>query len=503
MDVFLAFCIGIGATLAALLAQFLLRRSPVRPKADAQAPEQAVILFDGDDIVNASPPAQALLDTLPGVDDWAGLTAALRPRFPDLPDAPPETDLRLRAADTSGSGLRILRDGKATRIILDSPAPSAAEQHEAFLRHRELSLLRTAMATAPHPIWQCDVQGRVLWCNDAYMRLCRDVGHDRPEDPLFDIVLAPTDDPTRIRTSVGSEDRRNRRWYEVCSARSHGSWLNYAGDIDAVVRAEIAQRDFVQTLTKTFAHLPTGLAVFDRDRRLALFNPALIDLSDLSAEFLSRRPNLMSFFDGLRENRMMPEPKNYNCWREDLAALVAAASDDRYCETWSLPSGLTYRITGRPHPDGAIAFLLEDISAEISLTRRFRTELELNQSVLDSIDDAIAVFTPLGVLSYANAPYRALWDSDPDGSLAEVTVIDATRLWQTACRASPIWGDIRDFVLTLRERARWEARLNMADGTPLICCVEPVSGGATVVRFRAPDLPSSPKALPVPDLARA
>ena len=69
------------------------------------------------------------------------------------------------------------------------------------------------------------------------------------------------------------------------------------------------QRDFVQTLTKTFAQLSVGLAIFDADRRPVLFNPALGDLSLLPADFLIARPTLFSFLDRLRDNRMIPEPK--------------------------------------------------------------------------------------------------------------------------------------------------------------------------------------------------
>ena len=49
--------------------------------------------------------------------------------------------------------------------------------------------------------------------------------------------------------------------------------------IGPTIRAEQQLRDFMQTLTNTFSHLTTGLAVFDRDKRLALFNPALTDLT--------------------------------------------------------------------------------------------------------------------------------------------------------------------------------------------------------------------------------
>ena len=37
---------------------------------------------------------------------------------------------------------------------------------------------------------------------------------------------------------------------------------------DTVVNAEIGQRNFVQILTNTFAHLSIGLAIFNRDQQI-------------------------------------------------------------------------------------------------------------------------------------------------------------------------------------------------------------------------------------------
>jgi PAS domain-containing protein len=286
-----------------------------------------------------------------------------------------------------------------------------------------------------------------------------------------------------VRTSISVADSQRGVWFDVTKVEHGDAGLFYATEINAVVNAEIAQRNFVQTLAKTFAHLSIGLAIFDRNRQLALFNPALIDLTALPADFLSARPDLLSFFDRLRDNRMMPEPKNYASWRLQMTELQEAAADGRYQETWSLPSGSVYSVSGRPHPDGAVAFLIEDITAEVTLTRRFRSELELGQSVLDQLDDAIAVFSSGGVLTLSNNSYRQMWGVDPDGSFVEMTVLDATRDWQNACQATPVWGDLRDFVWRQELRAEWWGQIALNDGSPMTCWVHPIQGGATLVRF--------------------
>ena len=252
----------------------------------------------------------------------------------------------------------------------------------------------------------------------------------------------------------------------------------------AAVRAERSLREFVQTLTKTFAHLSTGLAIFDRNRQLVLFNPALVDLTDLPAPFLSARPTMVSFFDQLRESRRMPEPKNYKNWRHEIAEVIAAATDGRYQETWSLENGQTYSIRGRPHPDGATAFLIEDITAEVTLTRNFRAELEQSQSLLDTLEDGFAVFSASGVLTFCNAAYRARWKQDPDKSFAEITVNDAIRVWQEMSAANPLWPDVVEFVMGRGDRAGWNMPIYPHQGAPLSCEVSAIASGATLIRFR-------------------
>ncbi|WP_240705264.1 PAS-domain containing protein [Pacificoceanicola onchidii] len=378
--------------------------------------------------------------------------------------------------------LRVTSEGSLIRVLLRSEPMGAVAQHQYLVQSEELDRLNIAFDVAPNPIWVTGENGELVWSNTSFEALSLNAHPERGTPALNSVQNVDGKQPKNSRMQIEQSDGSSR-WFEITSRRTQHGTMHFATDIDTLIEAELAQRNFVQTLAKTFAHLPIGLAVFDRERRLVLFNPALVDLTRLPMDFLSARPNLLSFFDHMRENRMMPEPKNYATWREQLTDVITAARDDRYCETWSLASGLTYKITGRPHPDGAVAFLLEDISAEISLTRRFRSELELSQSVIDCLPDAVAVFSRLGVLTFCNAAYRQFWECDPDGAFNETTIADATEVWQRACDASEIWPQMRDYVLTLQDRTAWHEPLRLQDGREVLCHVEPVSAGATMVRF--------------------
>ncbi len=498
------FLILVVAVSAATLIVWVFSRPVTKPESNLrqklrEAESQASLLFDGEDMLDASRAAKRLFqdnnEEFPS--DWIRLRAALRTRFPDFPESPEEVQqadaYSLTALEPSDDGQINLEwvDGLVRVSILnasDRIRVSAVDQHRLRLLEAELRTLRRAVTGAPSPVWQVDSEGAVSWANEAYRKLAWEIMGQREADSgiLPDLFHLPAFKHSQetMRTSLSAPNSDQAHWFDVCSIRFGDRRMNYATDVNAVVNAEIAQRNFVQTLAKTFAQLSIGLAIFDRNRQLALFNPALIDLTNLPADFLSSRPNLLSFFDNLRDNQMMPEPKNYRSWREQIADLVAAASDGRYLETWTLPSGLTYRVSGRPHPDGAVAFLFEDISAEVSLTRRIRSDIELNQAVLNQLDDAVAVFSSSGVLMFSNSTYSHLWNLDPESCFAEMTLQDAMRHWQSATDQTQVWNELLQFANQYGNRSEWSATVTLSGGEPLACRFIPITGGATMIFFR-------------------
>ncbi|MFC2970008.1 PAS-domain containing protein [Acidimangrovimonas pyrenivorans] len=451
-----------------------------------------VFLFDGEDLVDASDAGRMLLgcDRLEGRTAWHRLLSFVAPRFPDfaprlarLPElgrfvlsaeGPPPLTLR---AEWRGGLIRItLREaGEPGGGALDPISQRALED--------ELGGLRATLDEAPFLAWRAGPDGSVTWANRPYLLMAArcdpadaEIGWPLPR------LFAPHDGNTR-RGALAPQDRDAPLWFDCHSLPLNGETLHFALPADATVEAETSLRSFIQTLSKTFAQLTVGLAIFDRRRALVLFNPALVELTALSPEFLSSRPQLPCFLDKMREGRMIPEPKDYKSWRTRVAALEKAAGSGQYEEIWSLPSGQTYRVTGRPHPDGATALLFEDISAETTLNRRFRAEIELSQAVIDTMEEAIAVFSPAGLLILSNDAYRALWQTEADSALGETGIVEATGLWQSRCTPNPLWNEARDFVGTVGPRQRRSGEARLRDGRPLRCRFVPLTGGATLIGF--------------------
>ena len=508
---------SIGSALLALmfLSMILSRRAgPGLQGATHPVLEQTVFLFDDEDLVDASAPARTLLGAAPmATSDWGRLCAFAAPRFDDFatvmtqlaergriemtsrPEPGRQAPLRLIAEEVNGLARITLIDPEAEGrgVLVDGLSQRALED--------ELDMLRQTLDRSPTLVWREDADGVLTWANRAYVLrsgalAVSDEGLVWPLPRLFDLdENAKLGAPRRMLLKDG-DDRS--MWFECHSFAVENGSLHFALPADAAVRAEKALRDFVQTMTRTFADLPIGLAIFDRQRQLQVFNPALLDLTQLGSEFLSARPTLYAFLDRLREARMMPEPKDYRSWRLKMTELEQAAASGFHSETWMLPSGQTYRVTGRPHPDGAVAFLFEDISSEVSLTRRFRGELEQAQEVLDLMGEAVAIFQPSGELSTTNSAYDRLWGGAGEPGLGRTSILEAARLWQNQCEPSDIWAVARTFGLGLGRGAAQQAEVRrLCDGETLHVRIVKMQGGALMASFR----PADPRLLDMPPMA--
>ena len=474
----IALCVCVTACVAGFLMW------PARAQAQSLGRPAPHLILDLDENgLSAASISKDILFPNTGHPKLSDIVTLFQDRFPELTlsSLTPSAAITLTPHDPEDHAKLVIKPTKTgCRVVLQDYDTTGFERHQIHRLTRDCADLKRIIEKAPYPIWTIESNTQISYGNPAFHALSNDNAGRIHTMNTSDLSMSSR--PTRIK--IVNDDTAQHHWYDVTSAQDGATTLHYALDVSPVVKAEIAQRNFVQTLTKTFAQLSIGLAIFDKNRQLVLFNPALIDLTELPAEFLSARPNLLAVFDKLRDNRIMPEPKDYGHWREKLAVLVASSAEGTYTEVWNLPTGSTYRVSGRPHPDGAIAFLFEDISAEISLTRKFRYELDLVHSVFDTIDTAVVVFSASGQLLLSNESYGALWGHVDETSMNDHSILDASKIWQTHCAPSPIWGDLREFVMTNNNRTDWDAEIKHQSGQIIQCRVSPIGGGATLILFQ-------------------
>lgn len=478
---------------ALLLVTAWTARRPVRtPSVFDASPTRVAFLFDGDRLVDASPAARALLPE--GEDDRARsrLLARFAPDFPNLSERlaalPRIGQLQIPSQPGTSPALVLKAEHVSglTRLTVEAGQENRGDAATAAALQQEVMAQRAVLSRAPVLMWKEAPDGTVIWANHAYLIRAVELlpeGEDLswPLPKLFD------HDPDKGRLPrLKLQMPSGAEWFDLVRMPSGEETLCYALAADKAVQAETALREFMQTLTKTFADLPIGLAIFDRSRCLQMFNPALTDLTTLSPELLISHPTLNAFLDAMRAKAMIPEPRDYRSWRKQLARLEEEATMGLFEETWSLPGGQTYRVIGRPHPNGALAFMFEDISNEMSRTRRYRADLELGQSVIDAVEDAVAVFSQGGQLVMSNHAYAQLWQHDPQVLLSEASVSTLCAWWREHAAPTMLWDDAIDYVTSSGDRTPWEGEVRLLDGRLVVCRFRPLTGGATLITFRVP-----------------
>lgn len=448
-----------------------------------------ILLFENGVLIDANGDAATLLGAKELRDtNWGHVRAILANRIASLPVSLGQVDepIRVHPNGARPGELRACLEqwrNQAKLSIYNWPT-----QHMRKIGVRvpvsEFEAMTSVSMDSPFPVWRMSEAGNIIWANPAFYKEC---GHraaigTTPKELAFSIPAGLKDKDT-FRVSFDSVTHHALRHFDVTMIENGDTRTYFAVNADKSVQAEEARKNFIHTLSKTFAQLSTGLAIFDKDRRLALFNPALVDQFGLSPKFLSAEPTLNEFFDALREDRMIPEPRDYSFWRERIMHMLLAAADDRYSEIWPLPSGETYRVTGRPHPNGAVAFLFEDISDELSLERRFRAQLEMMKAVIGTLKPAIAVVSPGGQFSMTNDAFQDMWRVDPDSSIANFTWTDFEAIWKLEVKESHILAMINNYLRLFHERQGWTRDVALARGEVLTVQADPVPGGYTILTF--------------------
>jgi PAS domain-containing protein len=508
------------SVLAALLLAGALERRKDRDQPQLPTGDAVFLIADGV-MVDANDAGTALLETLRAqAAGAAGATPAdygpqasvqsllqhLASAFPDLgsriavpaPPAVPGDGWSLTAADGSGLRLQAADADGALRLVLGRDASGtdsgAAHGDDTVLLDRfswralndELQVLRRTTDSAPTPAWRERADGQVVWANGAYLRLLAEVGGAGPSIwPLPALFAGASAQGGRHSLTVGPGNRR--RWFDLCVIPEGSEVLVFALSADDAQQAERTRREFVQTLTKTFASLPVGLAVFDRTRRLQLFNPALADLTRLEPEFLASRPGMDGFLNRMRDKRILPEPRDYRAWSRRLLDVETAAGGSAFEEIWALPDGRSFRVSVAPHPDGALAFLLEDVTSDTRLKRSFRAELDLGRAALDMAETALAVFSPSGDLAITNAAFDRLWTLEGADTLSGVQFAEAISNWREIAAETgsdtALWDAIADLARTGTLSGQIDGQIMLPDGETLSVSALAAPGGGVVLGF--------------------
>jgi len=247
------------------------------------------------------------------------------------------------------------------------------------------------------------------------------------------------------------------------------------------VTSRAMMKSFMSTMTETFAHLGTALAVFDDQLNLSLFNPKFTEVFNLDPAALAGRPTLRDVLDAMRHARKLPEQANFTRWREGFLRDITRTYDDPVVEDWYLPTGEILQVSARPHGGGSIVLLFEDISDHVSLERRYRVEIETGQSILDRMGEGIAVFASSGQVIYCNPAFGETLGFDPFRSLSSGGIQSFVDHAVGTFGQREDWQAFREYALGGERRRDWVCSIPRAGGGLMLLRANPLPDGSTML----------------------
>lgn len=395
--------------------------------------------------------------------------------------------------DVAGAGGVALWFSDATKAEAEA-ARLTAELAQAVA---ERDGLRDIVRQAPIPIFWRDADFRLHSVNDAYVTA---VGAASPEaavaegaELVADAAGRPATAAARAAVETGLPQRReqvaiaggDRRVFELTDiALPSGGVAGFAIDVTPREEARFERDLLAAAQTETLDRLSAGVALFAADRSLAFFNRPFAAMGALDPLWLDERPEFDRVLERMRDGGRLPETRDFPDWRRERGGWFTSA--EAFEEVWALPDSSLLRVIAQPHPSGGVLMILEDRTEQMRLASARDTVVRVQQTTLDNLHEAVAVFSADGRLQLHNRLYADFWslrDADLAGNPHVDRLIDLAdgRLVET--ERGPMIRDVIRQATAAQRRTGRSGRFEMTSGRMVDFAAVPLPDGNVLFTF--------------------
>lgn len=339
------------------------------------------------------------------------------------------------------------------------------------------------------PVWLRDTKLALKWGNRAFLAavgaddaasaVARQATLEKSERDLAAAVRAEGHALEAKRFAVVGGQRRA---LSFTHAPVGEGIVGSAIDVTEISNAEARLQQHIDAHADTLDKLATAVAIFDREQRLAFYNRAFAQLWSLPEAWLDAHPTDGEFLDRLREERRLPEHRDYQAWKRERLALYQE-SDDLPEDPWHLPGGKTLRVVAQPHPFGGLTFLYEDVTEKLALESSYNTLIKVQSATLDTLTEGVAVFGPDARLKLHNAAFARIWELAPAELSGEPHVQKIADASVARFGDEAFWQKLVASIASGAERRRDWGEIERSDKIILALSLAPLPDGATLVTF--------------------
>ncbi len=361
---------------------------------------------------------------------------------------------------------------------------STAERAES-----DFSALMGLIEAAPMPMWFRDAEMRLRLVNKAYVdavgaeslaavvegqiELLEPEGGKSPADIARE-SLSSQAEMQRIDAVTIDGERRSVRVTDL--PLSDDGVAGYAFDIEEQQQVAREFRAFRDAQRAMLDQLSVGVAQFNAQEQLAFANRPFRRQFGLSPGVVEGAIPFERFLSDAREQGSTPEVRDFPEWRREKRAWFDGAQTQE--ENWPLSGGTHLRIVAQPMPDGGLVMIAEDRTEQLALSATRDTLLRTRTATLDSLIEALAIFSPDGSVQLWNRSFAGTWGLPPEfldtHPSAEGLLTAIGENLARPAQAEQIGAVVRAATLDRREK---DGQVTLTDGRTLRFAGVPLPDG--------------------------
>jgi len=350
---------------------------------------------------------------------------------------------------------------------------------------------RAILDVLPIPVWVRDPSCTLHWANRAFLAA---VGRDDLETALADqISLEKSERELAAAARAEGGPSQAKRFAIIGGQRralalthvpiASGETVGAAVDVTDLANAEARLQQHIDAHADTLDKLATAVAIFDSERKLSFYNGAYARLWSMPETWLDTHPADEEILDRLREERKLPEQRDYQGWKRQRLALYQETSGYVPDDLWYLPGGRVLRVVAQPHPFGGLTFLYEDVTEKLALESSYNTLIKVQSATLDTLSEAVAVFGTDARLKLHNAAFARLWELEPADLAGEPHVQKIAQSCIERFGDASMWQKLALGIASGTERSSNWGQLERSDRKVLALTCAPLPDGATLITF--------------------
>ena len=361
--------------------------------------------------------------------------------------------------------------------------------HHATLA-RDIRASRKILNELDSPAWLRGLDKRLIWVNQAYVKAVEAQDDDEVISRQIELL------ESRQRSAVDAALRKSKPYHDRVhlviggERRSHDVRVMPMGDAIAGVAIDVesletAQSElnrYVETYDRTLDRVATAVAVFGPDKKLSFFNEAYTKLWQLDADWLETKPTDGTILDRLRELGRLPEVVHYREWRDKILKVYEAGNE--IDDWWHLADGRMLHIMAEQRPDGGVTYLYVDETERLALESRYNALIRVQGETLDSLTEAVAVFSTDGRLALANAAFISVWKLSRKTIEQQPHIDEFVRDAAVLCTDQEALQAVRQAVIAFSDqRAPVDGQMVRSDNSVIDYASTPLPDGGTLLTF--------------------